>query len=278
MARNGKLDLRAVKPAAVWVVCGAAKGVGKTTLALALCRVLPGARYAKLGHGRPREDGPRPYFTDPRDLERFVERSRGEGGHLVVESNAWAREGRGDVVVFLEGEPGRTGLRPDADRLRKRAHVVVGPGGSVEAWRRAIGRVVADRRRREAVVALLGRQAGWSPPRRVEVRTKVWFSVGDDRVFGAGLARLCGEIRRRRSLAEAARAGGVSYRHAWNLLRAAERRLGRPLTVPKAGGARGGGSGLTPEGERLLDLYGKVAAETQARAEACFRETGRDGS
>jgi molybdate transport repressor ModE-like protein len=264
-----------VRPAIVWVVCGAAKGVGKTSLAQALCRVLPRARYAKLGHGKPREDGPRPYFTDPADLEKFVAERRGEGGHLVVESNSWAREGRGDVIVFLEAARGRTDLRPDAGRLRRRAHVVVGRGGSDPAWRRTLGRVMADRRRREAVVAVLRRQAEWTPPRGIEVRTKVWFSVAGERVFGAGLARLCGEISRHRSLAEAARACGVSYRHAWSLLRNAGRRLGRPLTVPQAGGARGGGSGLTAEGRRLLDLYGRVAEEAQARSEACFREGGK---
>ena len=274
MARGERAGGRAVKPARVWVICGAGKGVGKTSLALALCRVLPRARYAKLGHGKLRRDGPRSYFTDPEDLERFVAEGRGEGGHLVVESNAWARDGRGDVIVFLEGARGRIDLRPDADRMRANAHVVVGPGGAPEAWRRALRRRVADRNLLEAVIERLRIQSAWTPPGRIEVRTKVWFEVGDQRVFGAGLARLCGEIVRRRSLAEAARACEVSYRHAWDLLRTAERRLGRPLTVPKAGGASGGGSGLTPEGKWLLDLYARVAKETQALAEGSFDRRG----
>ena len=34
----------------VWVICGAGGGVGKTTLAQKLCKILPGSVYAKCGH------------------------------------------------------------------------------------------------------------------------------------------------------------------------------------------------------------------------------------
>ncbi len=113
-------------------------------------------------------------------------------------------------------------------------------------------------------------------PGRIAARTKVWFEHAGERVFGAGLARLCEAVRLRRSLTDAARDCGVSYRHAWNLLRTAGRRLGRPITVPRAGGPEGGGSRLSPEGERLLRLYRRVAEDVQSRAEALLDGLGKE--
>ncbi|WP_422393401.1 substrate-binding domain-containing protein [Mycetohabitans endofungorum] len=50
------------------------------------------------------------------------------------------------------------------------------------------------------------------------------------------------------SIASAAQALGLSYRHAWGMLRTAEQRLGGPLLVK----VRGQGSLLSPLGEKLL--------------------------
>lgn len=257
--------------ATLWVVCGAGKGVGKSHLARALCRALPRAQYAKLGHGKPRRGGPKPYFTDIARLEAYVESRKAGCRHLVVESNVWARTGRGDVVVFIDGIPGLTDIRPDARLLRRRADVVIGPGGSPSVWRKALRPWLGDAAEREAVLALLERQAARIPEGPLGVRTKIWLSRGEGRVFGEGLARLCESIRERRSLLAASRACRVSYRHAWNLLRTAERRLGVPLTVPRAGGAGGGGSSLSAEGVRLLALYRRMAADLAAHADARFR-------
>ena len=46
----------------LWVICGAGRGVGKTTLALKLCEILPDSRYAKCGHGAKQSQKPDPFF------------------------------------------------------------------------------------------------------------------------------------------------------------------------------------------------------------------------
>jgi molybdate transport system regulatory protein len=105
---------------------------------------------------------------------------------------------------------------------------------------------------------------------RLAVRSKVWFDVGGKRVFGSGLAQILELVRDRGTLRAAARAAGISYRHAWDLLRDAEKRSGRRLFAPHAGGPRGGRSEITPEGRRLLDIYRRVNREVAAYADKRF--------
>jgi hypothetical protein len=114
----------------LWVICGAGRRVGKTTLALGLCRVLPGAVYAKQGTSRRRDDKPASYFQTDDELDGFLARETAAGcRHLVVESNALAKRGRGDIIIYLErGSSADAGRqpRPDAPELRAKAHVRLG--------------------------------------------------------------------------------------------------------------------------------------------------------
>lgn len=61
-------------------------------------------------------------------------------------------------------------------------------------------------------------------------------------------------IRDRGSLSAAAAAEGVTFRTAWMRVKRADRAWGKPLVRRRAGGRGGGGSRLTPEGERVVSL------------------------
>lgn len=106
-------------------------------------------------------------------------------------------------------------------------------------------------------------------------RTSVWIE-GDEggRVFGPGPAELLARVREEGSLRAAAADMGMAYTKATAILRRAELGLGVPLTERTVGGAGGGGSRLTPEGERLLARYEawRQASETSARElyDACL--------
>jgi len=65
------------------------------------------------------------------------------------------------------------------------------------------------------------------------------------------LLPLLGAIAASASLAAAVTVRGISYRAAWGLLRAYERKLGVPLVLLE----RGRGARLTPTGERLLGIH-----------------------
>ena len=137
--------------ALTWVICGAGRGVGKTHLALSLCRVLPRALYAKLGHGPARPDRPENFFTRPEDLAAFVASHEEAHDHVVVEANTWALERRGDVVIYLEGAEGRTGMRQDRETLRGLADIRIDPGAAPERWESVLGRHLPDPALREEV-------------------------------------------------------------------------------------------------------------------------------
>jgi hypothetical protein len=142
-----------------WVICGGGRGVGKTHLAQALCRVLPRSLYAKLGHGPARPGRPANYFTSAEGLEGFVASRGGSHENVVVEANAWAREGRGDLILYLDGAPARTAPREDRDVLRGRAHIRIGPGGSALEWGRVLRRHIPDPGLRRGVLEVLEAQA-----------------------------------------------------------------------------------------------------------------------
>ena len=111
----------------LWVICGAGRQVGKTHLALKLCNVLPNAVYAKQGHGEKRPEKPENFFHTDEELAAFMASSRGTHDHVIVESNELARAGQGDIIIFVDGIPGVTDIRDDANLLRCNSHVHTGP-------------------------------------------------------------------------------------------------------------------------------------------------------
>jgi hypothetical protein len=135
-------DGRVIRPV-LWVICGAGRGVGKTRLALDLCRVLPDAAYAKQGTSRRRDEKPASYFRGDDELDAFLAAEMRAGRHhLVVESNALPRRGSGDIIIFLEAPTGgnlRGEPRADAGELREKAHVRMGRDPAAGVPGRGVG-------------------------------------------------------------------------------------------------------------------------------------------
>lgn len=90
----------------------------------------------------------------------------------------------------------------------------------------------------------------------VFLRYEIWLeSVSNEKVLtGEGFALLM-EIEQTGSISMAAGNLKMSYRKAWGLLRNIERHLNFSLVKRQRGGARGGRSVLSPEGEALLVAY-----------------------
>ena len=254
----------------LWVICGAGCGVGKTTVARKLCQVLPACVYAKCGRGKSKAYKWGNFFRDLPALTRFVAAHRLSADHIVVESNAWARQGRGDITVFVDGVEGKTDFRRDTPRLRARADVSVHAGASTTDWRRTIGSKVKVRVLRDAVCRIMADQQHYLFGPQPRARTKVWFESVGCHVFGLGLASLLGNVDRFGTLREAAKAAEMSYRHAWNLIHAAEKHLGRTLLIRRAGGPGGGKSTLSPDGGHMLDVFNKLSEEVAEFADDRF--------
>ncbi len=106
----------------------------------------------------------------------------------------------------------------------------------------------------------------------MNVRTKVWFAVGDLHAFGSGLARLLEDIDRYGTLRRSARESGMSYRHAWNLVKNAEGHLRKRLIVKYPGGVGGGRSELSKDGRRLLEAFRHLNRDVAEYADSRFSE------
>ncbi|WP_369822802.1 winged helix-turn-helix domain-containing protein [Bordetella sp. N] len=102
-----------------------------------------------------------------------------------------------------------------------------------------------------------------------EVRFRLRIRHQDLLAIGPGKVDLLEAIREHGSIAAAARSMGMSYRRAWLLIDELNRALREPATHSGHGGASGGGSGLTPVGETIVNLYREIEAKAQ---QACARQ------
>ena len=77
------------------------------------------------------------------------------------------------------------------------------------------------------------------------------------------------------SLAHAATVLGLSYRRAWGKVKEIEANLGMALVQSAIGGAGGGHTTLTPQGQELVAAYRRYQARLErAMAEAFEEELG----
>lgn len=109
--------------------------------------------------------------------------------------------------------------------------------------------------------------------KKLSVKSKIW--IEDDAgqvVFGAGRLHILDAIARHGSILAAAKELQMSYRAVWGKIKATEERLGRPLLARKVGGARGGGSELTPLGQILVNHFRQLQTLTEKAADAMFQD------
>ena len=84
------------------------------------------------------------------------------------------------------------------------------------------------------------------------IRTKIY--VASD-MIGSGKIDLLRALHDAGSISAAAKSMGLGYRRAWFLLETIQRCFEAPLFVTSRGGARPGGTTLTPLGEELIRRY-----------------------
>ncbi|GAB4320940.1 MAG: winged helix-turn-helix domain-containing protein [Dehalococcoidia bacterium] len=91
--------------------------------------------------------------------------------------------------------------------------------------------------------------AGFSP------RAKLWLEADGRLVMSDYRVRLLELVAETGSLAKAAETMRLSYRRAWGKVKEIEENLGVPLVQSEVGGAGGGHTVLTPEGEAFVAAY-----------------------
>ena len=85
---------------------------------------------------------------------------------------------------------------------------------------------------------------------------KLWFETKQGYVFGRGALELLQKIQQVGTLSGGAKALGMSYRHAWGIIKEIEKKIGKSLLKTYKGGKLGGGGAeLTQTGQELIKAY-----------------------
>ncbi len=89
--------------------------------------------------------------------------------------------------------------------------------------------------------------------------------------MGPGKAELIERIAQTGSISAAARAMGMSYRRAWQLVEALNRAYREPVIDTAVGGRRGGGARVTAFGSRLVARFRAMENKASAAIAADLR-------
>ena len=109
--------------------------------------------------------------------------------------------------------------------------------------------------------------------RAVMVRPRV--QIGESITIDAGKIELLKQVEATRSISAAARAVGMSYKHAWLLIDSLTRGFGRPVVATATGGRGGGGAALTELGGQLVQRYRAIEARVSLSARADLKALRR---
>jgi len=93
--------------------------------------------------------------------------------------------------------------------------------------------------------------------------------------MGPGKAELIERIAETGSISAAARAMGMSYRRAWQLVEALNKDCREPVVVTAIGGTRGGGASVTPFGKRVVLLFRAMEDKASAAIAADLKRFTR---
>jgi molybdate transport system regulatory protein len=93
--------------------------------------------------------------------------------------------------------------------------------------------------------------------------------------IGPGKAALVSHIDETGSISAAARAMGMSYRRAWQLVDALNESFSQPVVLTEIGGRRGGGARVTDFGRRLVSEYHHMESKASAAIQSDLRRFAR---
>ena len=109
----------------------------------------------------------------------------------------------------------------------------------------------------------------------MEIKGKFWVENKGEVVLGSGKAALLRAVHQNGSIQRAADEFGMSYRHAWGIIRKMEQRVGFRLINAQAGGGEGKGAQLTPRGRDLIEKFSLFEETLRKVTTEKFREIFR---
>ena len=88
-----------------------------------------------------------------------------------------------------------------------------------------------------------------------KIKSRIWIEADGDILLGEGRVNLLKAIDKMGSLSKAAKSIGMSYKKAWSLIDAVNKRAEKPVTTSSIGGKGGGGAKLTEYGKSLVETF-----------------------
>lgn len=95
----------------------------------------------------------------------------------------------------------------------------------------------------------------------IELEGALWFHKDEQKFLGGDRIELLKQIDEQGSITRAAKAVGISYKNAWDLVNMINNLAERPLVERVTGGKGGGGTTLTDYGKEVITQYGVLQEE-----------------
>ena len=90
------------------------------------------------------------------------------------------------------------------------------------------------------------------------IRNRIWITLNDQSFLGNGRVLLLENIEREGSINKAAKAMGMSYKRAWQMVEAINGLANEPIVVRSVGGHGGGGTRLTEKGTKIVSEFKRI--------------------
>lgn len=87
------------------------------------------------------------------------------------------------------------------------------------------------------------------------IKSRIWIEADGNTLLGEGRVTLLKAIDETGSLSKAAKSLNMSYKKAWSLIDAVNKRAKKPVTESNIGGKDGGGAKLTKYGKQLIQVF-----------------------
>ena len=93
---------------------------------------------------------------------------------------------------------------------------------------------------------------------KYKIKSRIWIEADNKILLGEGRVSLLKAIDETGSLSKAAKSIGMSYKKAWSLIDAVNKRAEKAVTTSSIGGKGGGGAELTPYGKSLVHAFENI--------------------
>ena len=98
----------------------------------------------------------------------------------------------------------------------------------------------------------------------LQVKSKIWLKQKDNMLLGEGRVALLLAIDKLGSINKAAKSMNMSYAKAWKLVDSMNASSKKELVTKNTGGSGGGGTVLTDQGKKAVNIYLKLNASCQS--------------